>query len=47
MHAYQDLGRLLLLRQWTSGQPASARLKLRQHGSGYDRRYQVSVTLTI
>ena len=47
MHAYQDLGRLLLLRQRTSGQPASARLELRQHGSGNDRRNQVSVTPSI
>ena len=36
MHADQDLGRLLLLRQRTSSQSATTRVELRQHGIGND-----------
>ena len=44
MHAHQDPWRLLLLRQRASGQPATARVKLRQHGTRHDRRNQVRTT---
>ena len=43
VHAYQDPGRLLLLRQRSAGQPASACVQLRQHGTGHDRGHQVRV----
>ena len=46
MHAHQDPWRLLLLRQRASGQPATARVKLRQHGTRHDRRNQVRTTPT-
>ena len=46
MHAHQYPWRLQLLRQRASGQPATARVKLRQHGTRHDRRNQVRTTPT-
>ena len=43
VHEDQDLGWLLLLRQWTASQPASTCLQLCQHGIGHDRCYKVII----
>ena len=40
--AHQDFGRLLLLHLWSASRADRSRGSLRLHGTGHDRRHQVS-----